>query len=83
MTDPELLSRIAVRPEVFGGKPIVRDMRVAVERVLGMLAAGDGAATILAEYPELTGEDVQACLPFAHRALTGERVYERVPVRAR
>ena len=51
MTDPELLSRIAVRPEVFGGKPIVRDMRIAVECVLGMPAAGDGAATVLAEYP--------------------------------
>ena len=81
MTESEFLSRITVRPEVFGGKPIIRDMRIAVEHILGMLAAGDGAETILAEYPELTREDIQACLLFAHRALAGERVYERLPVR--
>lgn len=73
MTESEFLSRITVRPEVFGGKPIIHDMRIAVEHVLGMLAAGDGAETILAEYPELTREDIQACLLFAHRALAGER----------
>jgi hypothetical protein len=36
-----LLSRITVNPEIFGGKPIVRGRRLAVEHVLGMLAAGD------------------------------------------
>ena len=46
----ELLDRITVRPEVFGGKPTIRGMRVAVEHVLGMLAAGDTPATILQEY---------------------------------
>ena len=34
MTDAELLARITVRPDVFGGKPLVRDMRIAVEHVL-------------------------------------------------
>ena len=67
MTDAELLARITVRPDVFGGKPLVRDMRIAVEHVLGMLAAGDSAETILEEYPDLTSEDIQACLLFAHR----------------
>ena len=81
MTESEFLSRITVRPEIFGGKPIIRDMRIAVEHVLGMLAAGDSAEVILSEYPELTPEDIQARLLFAHRALAGERVYERVPVR--
>ena len=77
MTDTELLSRITTRPEVFGGKPIIRDMRIAVEHVLGMLAAGDSAETILDEYPELTPEDIRACLLFAHRALAGERARVR------
>lgn len=81
MTNTELLSRITVRPEVFGGKPIIRDMRIAVEHVLGMLAAGDTVETILTEYPDLTAEDIQACLVFAHRSLAGEHVYEQVPVR--
>ncbi len=81
MTHTELLSRITVRPTVFGGKPIIRGMRIAVEHVLGMLAAGDTVDTILAEYPDLTAEDVQACLLFAHRSLAGEQVYERTPAR--
>ena len=68
MTESEFLSRITVRPEIFCGKPIIRDMRIAVEHVLGMLAAGDSVETILDEYPELTPEDIRACLLFARRA---------------
>ena len=40
MTDPALLKRITVRPEVFGGKPIIRDMRISVELILSLLAQG-------------------------------------------
>lgn len=80
-TESELLGRITVRAEVFGGKPIIRDMRIAVEHVLGMLAAGDTAETILDEYPLLEPDDIQACLLFAHRSLSGEHVHERVSVR--
>lgn len=76
-TESELLGRITVRAEVFGGKPIIRDMRIAVEHVLGMLAAGDTAETILDEYPLLEPEDIRACLLFAHRSVAGEHVYER------
>jgi uncharacterized protein (DUF433 family) len=77
----ELLDRITVRPEVFGGKPIIRDMRIAVEHVLAMLAAGETTATILQEYTFLEPEDIQACLVFAHRSLAGEQVHERLVVR--
>ena len=66
-TDNELLSRITVRADVFGGKPIIRDMRIAVEHVLPMLAAGDTAETILEEYSILEPEDIQACLVYAYR----------------
>ncbi len=41
MTEDELLERIEVDPAIFGGKPIIRGMRIALEHVLGMLAAGD------------------------------------------
>ena len=78
--EQDLLKRVTVRPEVFGGKPIIRDMRIAVEHVLGMLAAGDTQETILQEYPVLEPEDIQACLLYAHRSLAGERVYERTEV---
>ena len=64
--EPELLNRIAVRADIFGGKPIIREMRIAVEHVLAMLAAGDTTETILAEYPDLHAEDIRTCLLFAH-----------------
>ena len=79
--EAELLDRITVRTDVFRGKPIIRDMRIAVEHVLGMLAAGDTAETILREYPDLKPEDIQACLLFAHRSVAGEHVHDRAPAR--
>ena len=79
--DPELLDRITVRTDVLGGKPIIRDMRIAVEHVLGMLASGDTTETILREYPALEAEDIQACLLYAHRSLTGEHIHERIRAR--
>ena len=79
--ETQLLDRITVRADIFGGKPIIRDMRIAVEHVLGKLAAGDTAETILSEYPLLEPEDIQACLVFAHRSLAGEHVHDRIAIR--
>ena len=80
-TEEELLQRITTRPDVFGGKPIVRDMRIAVEHILGMLAAGDTQRLILQEHPFLEPLDIRACLVFAHRSVAGEQVHERMPMR--
>ena len=80
--ETELLDRITVRADIFGGKPIIRGMRFAVEHVLEMLASGDSVETILSEYPILEPEDIQACLLYAHRSLAGEEIHERIPVRA-
>lgn len=80
MNEQQLLERIVVNPTIFGGKPIIRGLRMAVEHVLGMLAAGETPETILREYPFLEKEDLQACLLFAHRSLRGEHVHERMPV---
>ena len=74
MDESALLKRITVNPEIFGGKPIIRGRRLAVEHVLGMLAAGDSVETLLEGYPWLEREDVQACLVFARRLLGHERV---------
>lgn len=79
MTETELLARIEVNPKIFGGKPIVRGMRMAVEHVLGMLAAGDTPEKILEEYPFLEADDIRACLVFAYRSVAGEQVSERIP----
>ena len=51
MTNTELLSRITARPDVFGGKPIIRDMRVSVELVLSLLTQGVTPEAILEDYP--------------------------------
>lgn len=77
-TNTELLSRITVRSDVFGGKPIIRDMRIAVEHVLGMLAAGDTADAILSQLPILEPEDIRACLLFAYRSIAGETLHEHI-----
>ena len=66
MTDPELLKRITVRPDVFGGKPIIRDMRISVELILSLLAQGVTTETILEDYPDLTPGDIRACIAYAH-----------------
>ena len=79
--ESDVLDRITVRPDVFGGRRSSGDMRIAVGHVLGMLAAGDAAEMVLREYPELDSEDVRACLRFAHRSVAGEQVHDRLPVR--
>ena len=74
MTELDLLARITVNPAIFGGKPIIRGHRMAVEHVLGMLTAGDSADDILNAYPWLEPEDIRACLNSAHRLVGRERV---------
>jgi len=74
MDEENLLKRITVNPEIFGGKPIIRGRRLAVEHLLGMLAAGDTPETILENYPYLEREDIQACLVYARRIAANERI---------
>lgn len=74
MDEQKLLERITINPQVFAGKPILRGRRLAVEHVLGMLAAGDSVETILEGYPWLEMEDVRACLVYARRVVGHERI---------
>lgn len=74
MDELELLERIGVNPEIFGGKPIIRGRRLAVEHVLAMLAAGDTHETILEGYPWLQPDDIRACLVYARRHVGNERI---------
>jgi uncharacterized protein (DUF433 family) len=73
-TEKRLIARNTIVPRVFGGEPVIRDRRLAVEHVLGMLAAGDTPETVLEGYPWLEREDIQACLLYDFRHVTGERV---------
>ncbi len=61
----DLLERIVADPAVRFGKPCIRGTRVTVGDVLGYLAAGMTAQAIVADFPELTVEDVRACLAYA------------------
>jgi uncharacterized protein (DUF433 family) len=74
MNENKLLERIVVNPQIFNGKPILRGRRIAVEHVLGMLAAGDTSETILSGYPFLEPDDIRACLVYANRLVSHERV---------
>ncbi len=74
MDEQKLLERITVNPNIFGGKPIIRGRRLAVEHVLGMLAAGDTPEVLLQGYPWLEMEDIQACLVYARRMVGHERI---------
>ena len=61
----EPLSRITIDPEVMGGKPCIRGMRVTVGTIVGLIATGKTVEDILAEYPYLEHEDVMEALSYA------------------
>ena len=74
MDEQKLLDRIKINPAIFGGKPIIRGRRIAVEHILGMLAAGDTSDDIVEYYPFLEKEDIRACLVYARRVVGHERI---------
>jgi uncharacterized protein (DUF433 family) len=59
--------RIAVYPNVLGGKPVIRGTRLAVEFVLDLLAQGWTEDQVIESYPGVTREDVRACIAAAKR----------------
>ena len=62
MDNSELLKRITVRTDIFGGRPIIRNMRFSVETILSLLAQGASTEEILDDYPQLEKDDVRACI---------------------
>lgn len=69
-------SIIVVNPAIRSGKPIIRGLRYTVYDILSYLAAGMSVAEILADFPDLTIEDIQACLTFA---ADRERIVTLIP----
>lgn len=59
------LTRITFDPQVMGGKPCIRGMRVTVGTIVGLVAAGHSTAEILQAYPYLEEEDVRQALAYA------------------
>jgi uncharacterized protein (DUF433 family) len=56
---------ITIEPGKRGGRPCIRRMRIAVSDVLGWLATGRTHEQIISDYPELTEDDIRACLAYA------------------
>ena len=69
MEERYLLERIALNAEVMAGKAVIRGTRLTVEHILNLLAHGESVETIMEEYPDVTREDVLACILFAARTL--------------
>ncbi len=68
----KLLERITARSDVFGGKPIVRDMRISVELILSLLSQGATQEELLDDYPGLEPDDIRACIAYAHTVIAGD-----------
>ncbi|HXF50751.1 MAG TPA: DUF433 domain-containing protein [Dehalococcoidia bacterium] len=77
-TREELLARISVDPNVCFGRPCIRGTRLWVSLVLDWLASGWTVQDILREYPQLTEDDVLACI--AYGAEVARERYVDVPL---
>jgi uncharacterized protein (DUF433 family) len=67
--------RVTLDPQILAGKAVVRGTRLAVEFVIGLMAEGWSEANILSNYPDLTHDDIVACLAYARDVLSSERVF--------
>jgi|GEM_PF-244295 len=74
MIDEGLLQRITVNPGIFGGRPIIRGMRISVELILSLLAQGETPETILTDYPDLEPDGLRACLAYAHAVIAHDKL---------
>jgi uncharacterized protein (DUF433 family) len=76
MNQEALLERITINPEVMVGKPTIRGLRITVEQILKALAGGVTIQDLLADYPELEPQDIQAVLLYAAELVSEEQVFE-------
>jgi uncharacterized protein (DUF433 family) len=75
--------RIVADPRILAGKPVVKGTRIAVDLVLEELSHNPDIAELFAAHPDLTRDDVQACLAYAKDVVTGEAVSPKPPKGAR
>ena len=71
------MDRIEVNPEICGGKPVIRGTRIMIRNILGMVAGGYTVDKILAAYPGLSREDVNAALEYAAQVVDEDQVVSR------
>jgi uncharacterized protein (DUF433 family) len=69
-----LLDRIEINPQIMLGKPVIKGSRITVEIILKKLSQDISIDEILADYPRLTREDIQAAIAYAATALSTDEV---------
>ena len=69
-----LLERITLNPEVYKGRPTIRNMRFTVAQMLELLAGGMTDQEILDDYPYIEKEDIQACLVYTSRVVNARSI---------
>ncbi len=69
-----LLARIVVDPTICFGKPTIKGHRIWVSLILDLLAAGSSVGEVIREYPQLTEDDVRACIAYGARLADGRFV---------
>lgn len=67
-----LINRIEINPKIMVGKPIIKGTRITVQNILELLGANETYDNILEAYPNLTVEDIRACIQFASRVVADE-----------
>jgi len=72
-----MFERITADPQVCSGKPCIRDTRIMVKNILGMIAGGYTIESILDAYPELVREDVTQAIEYASEVIDEEKVILR------
>ncbi len=72
-----MYDRITVDPKVCSGKPCIRNTRIMVTNILGMVAGGYTFEKIIESYPELTHEDIVEALEYAGAVIDDEKVIVR------
>ncbi len=78
MSTNNLLSRIAIDPNICFGKPCIQGHRIWVSLILDLLAGGETVETILEEYPDLERDDILACI--AYGAEMSRNNYVEIPL---
>ena len=73
MTVKDRLKRIVINPKIMHGKPVIKGTRIPVYVILNLLAGGMKEEDILKEYPDITREDILACMAYG-ASLTEEEV---------
>ena len=73
------MERIEMKPDICNGKAVIKGTRITVSTILGFLSAGDTYEDILEAYPNITKEDIMACLQYAHKIVNNHSTVKTTP----